>query len=216
MYPVLGTPFVEWVCRYVAKHGISSIQISTGYLADTVEAHFKNLAPQNYRVQCVEEATPLGTGGGFAFAANAIAARPHSWVVLNGDSLVFADLGSILSTFHQSGLDGAIVGIPMDDASRYGSLAVGPNNSLRGFSEKRLGPALINAGVYLLSDSLVRAIPANKPLSFETDLFPDWLNSGKQFAVYECDAPFLDIGTESSLPLAKSFISSNLEHFTIG
>lgn len=216
MYPVNGAPFLEWVCRYLAKHQIRNIQISTGYLAEVVKTHFTHLDTSEFQTQCVEETTPLGTGGGFALAANAIVARPEKWVVLNGDSLVFADLSYILATFEQSGMDGAIVGIPMEDASRYGSLSVGSNHNLLGFSEKRPGPALINAGLYLLGDSLVRSIPANTSLSFETDLFPSWLNLGKQFAVYECSAPFLDIGTEISLPLAKSFISSNLEHFTIG
>lgn len=216
MYPVNGTPFLEWVCRYLAKHQIRNIQISTGYLAEVVESHFTQLETSNFQARCVQETTPLGTGGGFANAANQIATRPQNWAILNGDSLIFADLSTILADFQESQADGAIIGIPMKDASRYGSLSLAPEGTLLGFTEKRPGPATINAGVYLLSDALVQAIPPDTPLSFETDLFPNWLNSGKQFAVYECEQPFLDIGTESSLPLAKSFISSNLDHFTTG
>lgn len=216
MHPVSGSPFVEWVCRYLAHHNIKQIQISTGYLGETIAKHFSSQASAPYNANCIKESTPLGTGGGFALAANAIASRPDTWIVLNGDSLIFADLSKITSDFHNSGMDGALVGLQMKDASRYGSLSVGKTNELLGFIEKKPGPAIINAGLYILSDKLVKNIPKNRNLSFETDLFPTWLSEGKRFTVYPTEAPFLDIGTESSLPLAKSFISSNLEHFTIG
>ena len=79
--------------------------------------------------------------------------------MVNGDSLVFADLVLAANELSNPAVAGVIIGCAMAEASRYGTLAVGPDAELQGFTEKRPGKGVINAGMYLLRDSLVRQIP---------------------------------------------------------
>jgi len=139
--------------------------------------------------------TPLGTAGGFLNAVRLSGEKPEAWLVLNGDSLVFADLSLAAAELSDPAVAGVLIGCLVADASRYGTLAIGPAGDLRGFTEKRPGKGIINAGVYLLRDSVVREFPGTLPLSFEQEVFPQLIARGVWLKVCAVDAPFLDIGT---------------------
>ena len=79
--------------------------------------------------------------------------------------------------------------------------------------EKRPGKGVINAGIYLLRDSLVRQFPGTLPLSFEQEVFPQLIARGVLLKVCAVEAPFLDIGTPESLRQAESFVEANRAQF---
>lgn len=210
MAPVNGKPFVEWVVRYLAAQGIRNVILSTGHLAETVERHFAPQPVKNVRVTCVAETTPLGTAGGFLNAAhNAGGETAAAWLVLNGDSLVVATLHEMFASLSQPEIEGAILGVPMADASRFGTISQNAAGDLTGFNEKKPGAGNINAGVYLFRDSALKKFPAKTPLSFEVDVFPTLINGGVKLKTVLSEAPFLDIGTPESLPQAEGFIRQN-------
>jgi NDP-sugar pyrophosphorylase family protein len=212
MAPVAGRPFLEWMVRYLARQGVSKVVISTGYRAEVVAEHFGQQPVAGVSTQCVPEGKALGTAGGFLHAARACGQSPAAWLVLNGDSLVFADLAGAAGLLG-AGAAGVIVGRALPDASRYGTLAVGTGGALEGFEEKRPGPGVISAGVYLLRPALLAEFPAKTPLSFETEVFPALTSRGGFLKVHVVNAPFLDIGTPESLPQAEQFIRQNLAQF---
>src|SRR5262249_34445852 len=149
MAPVAGRPFLEWVIRYLARQGVTEVALSTGHLSAVIERHFAAEPVPGVGVSCFEEPQPLGTGGGFVRAVELSRLSPDGWLVLNGDSLVFADLNRVFSGLENPKNDGVIVGREVPDASRYGTLVEGDGGELVGFQEKRPGRGLINAGVYL-------------------------------------------------------------------
>jgi NDP-sugar pyrophosphorylase family protein len=213
MAPVAGKPFVEWVVRYLAVQGLKKIILSTGYLAEVVEEHFKKQPVYGVEVVCCPETKALGTAGGFLNAARQVSRPPAAWLVLNGDSLVFANLKNLTDYFRKPDVSGAVVGLQVSDASRYGSIMCDKTGRLICFQEKRPGAGIINAGVYLLRHSLMDYFPDHLPLSFESDVFPALLAKEVDLMVAVVDLPFLDIGTPESLPEAEAFILSNLEEF---
>jgi D-glycero-alpha-D-manno-heptose 1-phosphate guanylyltransferase len=213
MVPVAGRPFLEWVVRYLVRQGIPKVILSTGYLGEVVEAHFQKQPVHSVHTRCIAETTPLGTAGGFLNAARVSADAPAAWLVLNGDSLVFAHLAIVAKELSHPEVAGVVVGCSVPDASRYGTLAVGPAGELEGFTEKRRGSGVINAGIYLLRDSLVRDLRGIPPLSFERDIFPQLIKRGVSLKVVAVDAPFLDIGTPESLQQAQSFVEQNRAQF---
>jgi NDP-sugar pyrophosphorylase family protein len=213
MVPVAGKPFLEWVVRWLARQGICEVILSTGHLAEVVEAHFRTQPVAGVVTLCIAETRPLGTGGGFLNAARLSGKAAEAWLVVNGDSLVFANLALAAAELSNPAIAGAVIGCEVADASRYGTLAVGPAGELRGFVEKRPGRGVINAGAYLLRDTLVRQFPGTLPLSFEQEVFPQVVAQGSLLKVCAVDAPFLDIGTPESLRQAQSFIEQNHSQF---
>jgi NDP-sugar pyrophosphorylase family protein len=213
MAPVAGRPFLEWVVRRLARQGIPKVLLSTGHLTEVVERHFQPQPVAGVVTRCFPETRPLGTGGGFLNAVRLSGEKPEAWLVLNGDSLVFADLTLAAAELSNPAVAGVVIGCSVADASRYGTLAIGPASELRGFTEKRPGRGVINAGIYLLRDSLIRQFPGTLPLSFEQEVFPQLIARGALLKVCAVETPFLDIGTPESLRQAESFVEANRAQF---
>jgi D-glycero-alpha-D-manno-heptose 1-phosphate guanylyltransferase len=206
MIAVCGRPFVEWVVRHLQRQGMRHVVLSTGFLGDVVERHFVRGPVAGVQTTCVAEPAALGTGGGFLYAAQQSGARPEFWVVLNGDSLVLTDLAEAARLLGEPEVQGVLVGVPVPDSSRYGTLIFDGMNRLTGFKEKRPGAGVINGGLYLLKPSLLAEFPSARPLSFERDVFARWLARGLDLRVHVTKAPFFDMGTPESLPQAEPFI----------
>ena len=213
MAPVAGKPFLEWVVRYLARQGVPKIILSTGHLSQVIEKHFQDHPLPGADTRCIAETQPLGTAGGFLNAVRLSTETPEAWLVLNGDSLTFANLASTAGELNDPATAGVILGCPVPDASRYGTLIIGPKGELQGFQEKRPGRGVISAGIYLLRHSLVQQFPSRSPLSFEQDVFPELIQRRVLLKVYVVNAPFLDIGTPDSLRQAEFFVKQNREQF---
>lgn len=214
MAPVAGRPFLEWVLRYLARQGLSRALLSTGYLGEVIEKHFALQPVPGLTVSCLREGEALGTAGGFLNAVRAGGDCPGTWLVMNGDSLVLAPLAPAIEQLRGPQTAGVLLGCALPDASRYGTMTIGPDGRLLGFQEKRPGKGVINAGVYFLKEALVREFPVRVPLSFEKEVFPQWIQRGIGLKVAEVQAPFLDIGTPESLLEAQAFIESHADSFS--
>jgi D-glycero-alpha-D-manno-heptose 1-phosphate guanylyltransferase len=212
MAPVAGRPFVEWVVRFFARHGASDFMISTGYLGEKIEGHFAALPVRKVRVRCLRETAPLGTAGGFLNCVTGIPRAADRWIVTNGDSLVFADPHPLLAPLRAGVSQAALLGIEMEDASRYGTLETDPSGRLAAFCEKRPGRGVISSGVYAFTGAALEGLPARRPLSFELDVFPLLAARGR-VAVARTSAAFLDIGTPDSLVEAERFILQHQSEF---
>jgi D-glycero-alpha-D-manno-heptose 1-phosphate guanylyltransferase len=213
MAPVNGRPFIEWVVRYLVQEGICRVVISTGYKAEIVTRHFDKQPVKNVTVRCVAEHEPLGTAGGF-LNATAHVEPLLFWLILNGDSLALTDLEPLFELFEDPSVEGVILGVAMEDASRYGTVTTDSKGWLTGFQEKCSGAGIINAGVYLLRASLAAKFPKYFPLSFEREVFPALSAGIRRLKVCVTQTPFLDIGTPETLPQAAEFLAQHQQAFS--
>jgi D-glycero-alpha-D-manno-heptose 1-phosphate guanylyltransferase len=207
MVPVCGQPFLHWVTRWLIEQGITDIVYSTGYRAEQI-AHWVDSAEGRWkaRLRCVAETQPLGTGGGVLQCLDLCAGHV---LVVNGDSLTPVGLSPLIS--RASGCDGALLGVKVDDAARYGTLRLDRDGLLLEFAEKRAGAGIINAGVYLLSRSLLEPFPKGQNLSLEQELLPGLIAQGARLVCEVAEtAPFLDIGTPESVKQAEGFIHDHM------
>jgi NDP-sugar pyrophosphorylase family protein len=213
MITVCGRPFIEWVVRHLRRQGVRQVVLATGFRSDVVERYFAKEPVPGVRIACVAEPSALGTGGGFLHAARQCGERPEIWVVSNGDSLVLTDFTGPVRLLGDSGAQGVLVGVTVPDASRYGTLSFDGRKRLTSFAEKKAGAGVINAGLYLLKPSLLAEFPPGRPLSFEHEVFAHWLARGLDLRVHVTQAPFFDMGTPKSLPLAETFVARHLLPF---
>ncbi len=207
MAPVAGKPFLEWILRYLQQQGIQQSLLATGYLGEVIEEHFRSQPVEEMEVVCYRETQPLGTAGGFLNAVRQAAISPQAWLVVNGDSLVVAKIEEMSAYFDDPSIDAVILGVSLDNASRYGSLITDERGKLVSFAEKREGSGIINGGVYLFRHNLLEKFPQSLALSFEYEVFPSLLAQNTYIKVQAIEAPFLDIGTPESLSQAEAFIA---------
>lgn len=207
MVPVCGQPFLHWVTDWLVGQGITDILYSVGYRADQItqwtesaQTHWKA------RLRCIPEPEPLGTGGGVVQCLEFCAEHV---LVVNGDSLTPVMLAPLIARAAAS--QGALLGVKMADAARYGTLTLDPADRLMKFAEKRSGAGIINAGIYLLSRSLLEDFPKGCKLSMEEELIPAMLAKGANLTCEVAEnAPFLDIGTPESVRQAEAFVGRHM------
>jgi NDP-sugar pyrophosphorylase family protein len=213
---VNGNPFLNWLTLYLIKSGLRKFVYSAGYKSEQIEdwiVKFTNqhVSNDNIYLKVVCEDKPLGTGG----AIFACLDHCDDWfIVLNGDSLALFDLQKLISLAGRSDIDGAIVGLRVDDTSRYGSLDIGVDGYLRGFYEKRAGAGLISAGIYLFRKDLIMSLHRNGQVSIETEILPELISNGTRLKVVDIGtAPFIDIGTPETLAASDIFVSTHSSMF---
>ena len=75
---------------------------------------------------------------------------------------------------------GTLVLTQVSDTRRFGRVEVDDEGAINLMQEKGnvSGTGWINAGIYVLSRQFIEAIPKNRPVSLERDVFPTWVGRG--------------------------------------
>ena len=96
--PVLNRPFLPYQIEILARAGITEIVLSLSYQPDKIEDMLGDGSEYGVKLSYVTEPSPMGTGGAYKFAAEAIR---ETTVVLNGDILTDVDISALID-FHRS------------------------------------------------------------------------------------------------------------------
>lgn len=203
--PVGGRPFLSYLLERLAAAGIERAVLCTGHRGDEVEACFGD-RHAGLELVYSRESAPLGTGGALRHALAGLASE--SVLVVNGDSLIEADLGDLWECHRRNDAEVTMLLVEVPDARRYGTVRADDAGRVHGFEEKRAVRAAgwINAGVYLIRRERLAGIPAGRAVSLERELLPAWL-SGRVYAL-RTRARFLDIGTPESFAEAERLLET--------
>jgi mannose-1-phosphate guanylyltransferase len=179
LLPLMNEPMLDRLVRSMPGE-VDRVVLAVNYMADAIRAHLGEV-DLGVRVEVVEEAEPLGTGGAFR---NALGDRLGDEVFLgmNGDVVASLDLGGMLRAHDAHGGAGTIALWPVDDPSAFGVVETGADGRILSFQEKpprgQERSNLINAGAYVLRADLLGSIEKGKAASIERDIFPRVLDRG--------------------------------------
>jgi len=178
LLPLVGEPMVDRLVRSLPRE-VGRVVLAVNYMAEAVRAHFRQV-DLGVRVDVVEEAEPLGTGGAFRNAFDRLGTE--LFIGLNGDVVASLDLGAMLAAHRAHGGAGTIAVWPVKDPSAFGVVELDARGRIVGFQEKPpKGTArsdLINAGAYVLHTDILDLLVKGKPSSIERDVFPRVLDRG--------------------------------------
>ena len=173
-------------------------------MAESIASHFANGDEFGVRITYSQEDAPLGTAGAVKHAESYLS---DPALILNGDSYAEWNLGAMRTLMASREADVIMVLQSVEEVSRYGTVSVGSDNRIIEFLEKgnKKGPGLINSGVYLLRQEIIRTLPTGTALSLERDVFPRLLDR----QVYGCIAggTFIDIGLPEDLRRAQILLA---------
>jgi D-glycero-D-manno-heptose 1,7-bisphosphate phosphatase len=194
-----GALFLDIVIEQLARHGFDDIVLLAGYLGDIVRERYQDRTFGPARIRVVVEAEPRGTAGALVAARNLIAAH---FLMLNGDSFFDIDLRALCAAYESMACEALIALHRVMDASRYGSVVLDGEHVVR-FLEKNAaaGAAMINAGIYVLSSSVIDRVGVLS-CSMETDIFPV-LAAERRLCGRPCEGYFIDIGLPETLQQAR-------------
>ena len=191
-----GRPFLAYLLGFLGQNGIRDVVLCTGYLHSQIEAFCGDGRAWGVQVGYSCESEPLGTAGALCAALPLVRSDPV--LVLNGDSFVDLPLAEAIAAHAAFAADGTVVAVHVDDAGDFGALDMAAAGGISGFREKgqAVGPAAVNAGVYLFSRRFMERMAARqgRPLSLERDVLPEEASAGNLRA-FVAHGYFLDIGT---------------------
>lgn len=199
---VAGRPFLTHLFDQLSEAGIRRVVVCTGYRREEVERamgdHYGPLELEYSR-----EPVPLDTGGALRLALERLDTDPV--LAMNGDSYCDLDF-TALADWHRRKRAGATIAlVHKSSVERFGSIGWYEDGRIAQFVEKACqGSGWINAGIYLLSRSVVEGIGAGEKKSLERDCFPAMAKQGVLFA-YPGGKRFIDIGTPESYATADEF-----------
>ncbi|MCW5958855.1 MAG: NDP-sugar synthase [Pyrinomonadaceae bacterium] len=197
--PFANRPFLLYQIDLLKRAGITDITLSLNYQPDKIE-HQLGYGPEfGVELKYVTEPSPMGTGGAYKYASNAIT---DTTVVFNGDILTDLDLARAIEFHRAKKAEATIVLTPVENPSAYGLVDSDEEDRVLRFLEKPKGEELeslttnnINAGIYILEPGILDLIPENENYSFEYDVFPSLLEKKKSFYAFVLENEYWrDIG----------------------
>ena len=199
---VQGRPFLAYLLDQVAAHGVGEVVISTGYLGGQVKDTFGD-SYHGLRLVYSHESSPLGTAGALRRALPLL--KSDSVLVMNGDSICKVALKAFWDRHCARGANATLLLAKMSETTRYGRVDVDDEGHVLGFQEKKRvhGGGWVNAGIYLIRRHFIGEIPAQKAVSLEREVFPNWIGNG--LYGYKGTGHFLDIGTPAAYARAGQF-----------
>lgn len=217
--PVLNKPFLLYQIEILRRAGIKDITLSLSYQPDKIEQMLGDGTEYGVNLRFITEPSPMGTGGAYKFAADAIR---ETTVVFNGDILTDLNIAEVLQMHIAKKAEATITLVPVEDPSAYGLVETEPTGKVLRFREKpkpeelaELTTNTINAGIYVLEPSILDLIPKGENHSFEYNVFPDILANKKPFYAFIMQNNYWrDLGTpESYLQAHHDFLSGKIKNF---
>lgn len=190
LIPIENTPVIELVIERFLEYSMSQFYISVNHKSRILKAYFEewNL---NYLIRWLEEEEPLGTAGALKLLEGKVAGPLF---VSNCDVIVDCDYAKIYDYHQDKDNDITLIASPKRYDIPYGVCEVEKDGSLVQINEKPNYNFLVNIGVYLVNDSVLKYIPQDTVFDF-TDLIAAVQNNNGKVGVYPvAEDAWVDVG----------------------
>lgn len=203
MIDINGKPFLQYVLESLKDKGILKILLLVSYLGEQIEGYFGNGGKFGVNITYSYEDPPLCTAGALKKAEKLIA---HEFLLLNGDTYLDFDYGSLKNEFDNLGCNGLIcVYISKGKEFKPNILLGEDNRVIRYDKDNPRGLAGVDAGVGIFKKDVLKLIPGNNRVSFENQIYKKLIRE-KVLYGFPVENKFLDIGIFRRLGYARRIL----------
>lgn len=189
LVPIGNYPILEIIIRQLAFFGFTRITISTGHLAELIEAYFGNGARWGVSIEYVREYTPLNTAGALKLVENC----EDNILVMNGDVLTTIDYNKLYALHIQKGAKATVASKVRESKIDFGVLKLDGEGFLKDYIEKPVYSFSVSMGVYILSKDCIKLIQNGESIGMP-ELLLRIKEMGEKVYCHESDCYWLDIG----------------------
>lgn len=209
LVPIGDQPILEVILHQLRKASFTDIIISTGHLAELIEAYFGNGRKLGLSIRYVRENKPLSTAG----ALSLIDDLDKNFLVMNGDILTTLNYRKI-AQFHIKRNAAATVAIsaqtiPID----YGVVYPGPGDRIDRFEEKPVLRHFVSMGINILNQRVLKYLVRARPLGMP-ELLMNLKKAGEQVLSFKHAGHWFDIGRVQDYQVAQDFFETHPSVFT--
>ena len=196
MLPMANRPMMEHVVGLLRQHGMDDIVVTVAFMANAIRTYFGDGSELGVRMVYATEETPLGTAGSVLNARDELDER---FLVISGDVLTDIDLSAVVAYHERKGALATLALSPVENPLEFGIVIADEDGNIERFLEKptwgEVVSDTINPGIYVLEPDIFDFIPADRPVDFSGEVFPEALRRGRPVAGYVAEGYWEDVGT---------------------
>jgi NDP-mannose synthase len=207
LMPIGDRPVLDIVVRQLKAHGFERITMATGYLAELIEAFFRDGKNYDIAIDYYREREPLGTVGALALIDGL---ADDDVLVMNGDVLTDIDYGALLERHRASDAAATIATKSREIQVSLGVLRFADEDDatrLTGYDEKPVIDYVASMGVYCFAPRALSRIEPGERLDFP-DLVLRLIADGEVVRAWPSDDYWLDIGRHDDYEQAQEEFES--------
>lgn len=203
MLKVGGKPMLETLINSFKSHGFYRFYISTHYLPEVIMDYFGDGSEFEIEITYVHEENPLGTGGALSLLPESLPKEPL--IMINGDILTNVDFSKVLY-FHLKHQSDATMCVRDYEIKIPFGVIEGNGHEITGITEKPTYRYFVNAGIYVISNEIIRSLKNNEYLDMPT-LFELKKAHGNKILKFPIHEYWLDVGRHDDFNKAQADIN---------
>ena len=219
MVPITERPIMSFLLELLKKHDFNEVMMTVGYMANTIEDHYKNGADYGMEIAYSLEGKlekgeivpiALGSAGGLKKVQDYAGFFDEPFLVICGDALIDIDLTKAMAYHKEKNAVATVIckEVPKEEVHKYGVVVTDENNRVLDFQEKpRVEEAkstMVNTGIYIFNPEVFDYIPSEGKFDIGSELLPLLVEKGLPFYASAPNFQWIDVGS------TKDFYHANL------
>jgi NDP-sugar pyrophosphorylase family protein len=203
LVPVGDLPIIAIVLRQLKHFGFTDVIISTGHLAELIEAYCGDGKRWGLKIRYVREDKPLSTAG----ALKLIRGLQPRFLTINGDLLTTLDFGKVYDAHRKNG-DAAVVAVcERVRTVDFGVIELDAKDRLCAYTEKPSHRYLVSMGINVFDRGVLKLIKPGEALGIP-DLISRIRAGGGTVRGFRNKAHWLDIGRPEDYETAQELFAT--------
>lgn len=149
LLPVGNKPILQTIIEGFVRQGFTDIILAVHYKAELIEDYFRSGSDFGAHIRYIHEEEALGTAGSLRRVA-----WNGSLIVSNADVLATLDYTNLLTSHQLAGGSATVCAALYQHQIHYGVLDTNERGALVGMREKPIESFAVNAGIYVIEDSV--------------------------------------------------------------
>ena len=199
MLKIGDKPILEHQIECLKKNGIDEIIIIVGHLGEVISEYFGDGSKIDVNIEYIkeDEDNPLGTAGSLFYLKDKLVGN---FVLVFGDVFFDVDFKKMIEFHEKHNSIATLLTHPNSHPFDSDLLIVNDDNVVTGFDSKENDRStydyqnIVNSGIYVFSDEILKLITEPVKLSIEKDVISKYINKGKVYS-YHSTEYVKDMGT---------------------
>ncbi len=211
LMPIGDMPILEVVLRQLKNAGVTHATMAVGYLAELLQAFFRDGSRIGMDIDYSMEDKPLGTVGPLTL----IPGLNDTFLMMNGDILSDLDYGKLIKFHREKGAVATIATYVRDVKIDFGVIKTDDEGMLTDYVEKPEYNYRVSMGIYVFEPEVLGYLKPGERLDFP-DMVKMLLADGKSVASYPFSGYWLDMGRQDDYERAIDEFESRRSDFLPG
>ncbi len=190
LIPIGEVPIVEHIINRFNKFGCEQFYLVVNHKKNMIKAYFSSIE-KKYKVDYVDEDTPLGTGGGLSLLKGKI---DSTFILTNCDILIEEDYEKIYN-FHKKEKNLITMVTSLKNVKiPYGVIEINEKGEIDSMKEKPEFSFFTNTGVYVVDAKIIDELEENTAIGFP-DIIEKYKQQGEKIGIFPIsEKSWMDMG----------------------